>query len=436
MSTRAQSPGEDRGEAFGRPSIWRDFDVAALWAGIAAFIWYAMGTVPLHIAVSQQLGLTASQTSSWIFVVWASGAVSSVVLSVRYRQPLPITWTIPGLIYLGTLAGQFSYAEIVAANLVAGVLILVLGFLGVGARIMRWLPLPIVMGMFAGSILAYVTRMVSATVSDAAVAGTALAAYLLGRSLANPRIPPVGMAMVFGGIAVAVTGSYTPAPVAWSLPAVGLADMRFSASAVLAISLPMVVLAMGLGNVQGLGFLVSQGYRVPVNRVSVALGLGSIANALLGGHPAIVARTGVAILASPEAGPLQSRYWASVVAATLTILIAVAAAPVASLLGILPESFVFSLAGLAILSSFQDAMAKAFAERLSFGAITAFAVASTSFSMFGVTSAFWAIVAGLAVSLVAERAQILEHWGVERTREGQSGARRAVSSIHRGRPTA
>lgn len=420
MATRIQSVGEDREQSFPRPSIWRDFDIAAMWAGIAAFIWYAMGTVPLHIAVSQRLALTASQTSSWIFIVWATGAVSSVLLSVRYRQPLPITWTIPGLIYLGTLAGQFSYAEVVAANLVAGVLILALGFLGVGARIMRWLPLPIVMGMFAGSILAYVTRMVNATVSDIAVAGTALAAYLLGRFLANPRIPPVGMAMVFGGIAVMVTGSYTPAAIAWSLPTIAIPEMRFSFSAVLAISFPMVVLAMGLGNVQGLGFLVSQGYRVPVNRVSIALGLNSIVNALFGGHPAIVARTGVAILASPDAGALRSRYWASLVAAALTVLIAVAAAPVASLLGILPESFVFSLAGLAILSSFQDAMAKAFTERLPFGAITAFAVANASFSIFGITSAFWAIVAGIAVSLITERAQILAHWS-EKAPESSRG---------------
>ena len=82
----------------------------------------------------------------------------------------PVAWTIPGLVYLGTLAGQYSIAEIVGANLITGVLIIALGLLGVGARIMAWLPLPIVMGMFAGSILSYVTRLVTATVSDFAVA--------------------------------------------------------------------------------------------------------------------------------------------------------------------------------------------------------------------------------------------------------------------------
>ena len=419
MATQTQSRVTNHDRSTGRGSIWQDFSSTAMWAGLTAFIWYALGTVPLHIAVSQQLGLSAAHTSSWIFIVWISGAVSSVALSVSYRQPVPITWTIPGLIYLGTLADRFSYAELVAANLVAGVAILVLGLLGVGARIMKWLPLPIVMAMFAGSILGYVTRMVSATVGDIAVAGAAVLAYLVGRCIANPRVPPVGLAMIAGAIAVFLTDSYTPAAVAWTLPAVSVPEMRFSLSAIVAVSLPMVVLAMGLGNVQGLGFLKSQGYRVPVNRVTVVLGLNSIVNALFGGHPAIVARTGVAILASPEAGPVQTRYWACLIAATLTVLIAVAAAPVASLLGILPKSYIFALAGLAILSSFQDAMTKAFTDELRFGAVVAFAVAIVPFALFGITSAFWAIVAGLVASYAVERAQLVGYWRTNETTPGE-----------------
>ena len=89
----------------------RQLSWAAAWAGITAFVWYAFGAVPLHIGVSEQLGLTTAQTSSWIFIVWISGAVSTTAASLYFRQPIPITWTIPGLVYLGTLAGRFSFAE-------------------------------------------------------------------------------------------------------------------------------------------------------------------------------------------------------------------------------------------------------------------------------------------------------------------------------------
>jgi predicted benzoate:H+ symporter BenE len=114
---------EESVKALSWSSVARDFNAAALWAGLTTFIWFASGMVPLQMAVSEQLGLDAAQSSSWIFIVWLSAAVSPIVLSLRYRQPIPITWTIPGLAYLGTLAGHFTFAELAGANLMAGLLI-------------------------------------------------------------------------------------------------------------------------------------------------------------------------------------------------------------------------------------------------------------------------------------------------------------------------
>ena len=388
----------------------RDFNIAAFWSGITAFVWYAFGTVPLHIAVSGQLGLTTEQSSSWMFIVWFTGAIASIALSLRYRMPIPITWTIPGLVYLGALAGQYGFAEMVGANLMAGILIVLLGAIGVGERIMAWLPLPIVMGMFAGSILGYMTRMIAATVEDALVAGATVLAFLIGRAIASPRVPPLGVAVVAGGIAAYVSGGLGSASVAWTLPSVAMPDIAFTLSAFTGITVPMIVLAMGLGNVQGLGFLLAQGYRAPVTPITLIVGVNSVVNALFGGHAAIVARTGVAILAAPDAGPEKSRYWASLIAATLTIALAFAASPVMSLIGVLPKSYIFALAGLAILSALQDAFEKAFGDGLRFGALIAFGVAVTPFSIWGISSAFWAIIAGIGASLFVERAQILAFW--------------------------
>ncbi len=388
----------------------RDFNMAAVWAGLTAFVWYGFGALPLHLEVAGQLGLSASEASSWIFIIWFSGAITSIVLTLYYRLPIPITWTIPGLIYLGTLAGQFTFADLVGANLMAGAAILLLGAFGIGERIMAWLPLPIVMGMFGGSILVYVTRMVAASVEDVFVAGITLASYLVGRFIASPRVPPMGLAVIVGGMAVFVFGDTTTEVISWSLPDLAVPGMSFSLPAFVAVSLPMIVLAMGLGNVQGLGFLLSQGYRVPVTAVTVAVGLNSMVNSVLGGHPAAIARTGAAILAGPDAGPKQGRYWANLIAATLTISIALGAGTLTSLLAVLPRSFVVTLAGLAILASLQSALETAFGGKLRFGALAALAVAATPFSVFGITSAFWAILAGIAASFMAERGELLAYW--------------------------
>ena len=292
-------------------------------------------------------------------------------------------------------------------------MILILGLLDVGGRIMTWLPLPIIMGMFAGSIFGYVTRLVTVAVEDVLVAGPTVGGYLLGRLIGNPRLPPVGLAVLFGAIAILIGGQATPEAMSWSLPVLAVPNMAFSLSAIVAISLPLVVLTLGLGNVQGLGFLLGQGYKVPVNPISIVVGVNSVINSLLGGHPATVARTGSAILAGPDAGPESQRYWANLVAATLTMVIALAAGLVIRLLAVLPASYVFALAGLAIFASLQDAFEKAFGSNLRFGALVALAVAATPFSFLGITSALWAVVAGLAASMLAERGELLSHWREE-----------------------
>lgn len=390
--------------------IFRDFGMASVWAGLTAFVWYAFGALPLHLEVAGQLGLSATESSSWIFIIWLCGAATSITLSFYYRIPIPITWTIPGLIYLGTLAGQFTFAEIVGANIMAGAAIVLLGAFGIGKRIMAWLPLPIVMGMFGGSILVYVTRMVAACVEDVLVAGVTLASYLAGRFIASPRVPPMGLAVVVGGLAVFTFGGATPEVVSWSLPDLAVPGFSFTTSAFIAVSLPMIILAMGLGNVQGLGFLLAQEYRVPITTVTIATGLASLVNAVFGGHPATVARTGAAILAGPDAGPKEGRFWANVLASALTVSIALGAGTLTSLMAALPRTFVVTLAGLAIISSLQSAFESAFGGKLRFGSLTALVVAATPFAVFGITSAFWSLLAGIAASYMADRHDLFACW--------------------------
>jgi benzoate membrane transport protein len=385
-------------------------NAAVFSAGASAFLWYAFGALPLQLSVAAELGLDPARASSWISIVWISGAIASIAISLRYRQPIPITWTIPGLVLLGAVGGQFSAPEVAGACLAAGVALVALGIAGAGTQVMRWLPQPIVMGMFAGSIIGYVTRMVSATVEDFAVAGAVVAGYLVGRIVGSPRVPPVGIAALAGGAVVACLGIGQTPELQWSPPALAVPEMEFSASAVLALGVPLVVLVLGLGNVQGLGFLAAQGYRVPVNAVSVLAGIASVVNALFGGHPASVARAGVAMLASPETGPAERRYLAVVVSALLTLALAFAALPLALVLGALPKGYVVALAGVAILAALQDALERSFGGDMKFGALVALAVAATPFTVLGIGSAFWALLCGLAASAAAERAQLAAFW--------------------------
>jgi benzoate membrane transport protein len=386
-----------------------NLNIAAVSAGLTAFVFYTAAGVPLLITVAGRMGLDAAHTSSWFFIVFLSTASTSCALSLLYRQPLPINWSLPGLLYLSALAGQFSFPELVGANLMAGALIVLVGLLGISGRLVSLLPLPIALGMFCGSILSNLSELVAATADDVAIAGATVAGYLFGRLLARPTLPPVAMAALTGGIAMLLAQRTAPVELTWAAPLVLHPEAEFSVSSFVAISLPLVVLSVGLGNAQGVSFLVAQGYRVPANLLTVVVGLQSVVNALFGGHQAIVGRSGVAILASPEAGPVGGRYWASVIANVMLIPVAFAAVPIASLLPVVPHAYVTALAGLAILPSFQDSLVKALAGRLRFGATVAFVVAATPIAMGGIPSAFWAVLAGVLVSFVAERSELLSH---------------------------
>ena len=389
----------------------------AVSAGLAAVLFYAFAPLPLQVAVAADLGLSEADASRWIAVVWATGAVASIALSAAHRQPVAITWSVLGLVYLGALAGQFTFAELVGANLVAGVAILLLALLGVGERVMRLVPLPIVLGMFAGSILDYVIGAVAATAADGAVAGTAVAGYLVSRAAGARRVPPVGVAVLCGVAAVAATGGMGPIHGAWTAPALGMPAISLSATAILAVSPPLVVFALALGNVQGLGYMVAQGYRPPVKAVSLAVGLASIVNALAGGHQASVGRVTAAIVGGPDAGPAEGRWRASVISSVGALAIAAAAGPVVALVGALPASFVAVVCGLALVGPFQDSLGQSLDGPLRFGALTAFLVAATPFSVAGIGSTSWALVAGVTASLAVER----------------EGLRRAVPSGRRDR---
>jgi benzoate membrane transport protein len=393
---------------------------AAVGAGISAAVFFAFAPLPLQVAVAADMGLTAGAASRWILAVWATGAVASIVLSVRHRQPIVITWSVAGLLYLGSVAGDHTFAELVGANLVAGIAILILALLGVGERVMRLVPAPIVLAMFAGSVFEYVTGAFAAAAGDILVAGTALVAYFGVRALGMRRIHPLAFAAFAGTGAAVLAGRTEPLTGAFAAPSVGLPGISFSLDAILTVSPALVVFALALGNVQGLGYLSAQGYRVPVNAVSVAVGLASIVNAVLGGHQASVARATSAIVASPEAGPAEGRHVASVVAAAGALVIAAGAATVVALVGALPASLVAVVTGLAVLPSFQDSLERSLTASLRAGPLVAFLVAATPFEMAGVSSSSWALLAGAAVSLATEREALAQTQGASRSSSGRT----------------
>ena len=172
---------------------------------------------------------------------------------------------------------------------------------------MTWLPFPIVMGMFAGSILEYGTRRASGPVEVRPYAGTPARWRDSWAASAGPSASAtVGLAAVGGAIAISLRGNQPPSTSLWSVPALTVPQMSLGQPTSAAITPPMIVLSMGLRYVRGLRLL---SFRL---RMQAGCDPASVWQELLqrstrsSAAIAIVARTGVATLAAKEAGPAGS----------------------------------------------------------------------------------------------------------------------------------
>jgi benzoate membrane transport protein len=393
-----------------RRSLLKDLNSANVAAGVTAGLFYMFGAIPLFLSAAQRLNLSAAETTSWFFITFMTSAVSSLALSLVLRVPLPIGWSMPGLVFLATMGGQYSHGEMVGAFLAAGLLIIAFGALGVGDHLMRLLPLPIVMGMFAGNVLAYVTGVFTSLDGQPWFVGAAIAGYLISRAWGRIWLPPMFGAVVAGLVAAGVGGQINTAALHWSAPTVTAIRPEFDVGSLAALTIPLVVMAIGMGNVQGLGVLLAQGFKPPVAKVTALMGVTTLINAVFGGHVSSIQNNGAAILGGPDAGPREQRYVASAIASVIAIGLALCAATAGSLLGLLPPGLVPALAGLALISSMMDALHKATRTDLSMGAFFALMIAASGLTILGIGPAFWALVGGMLVSLVLERPALVAAW--------------------------
>ncbi|MCC6793245.1 MAG: benzoate/H(+) symporter BenE family transporter [Thermomicrobiales bacterium] len=391
-------------------ALLADINSENVAAGMTTGLFYAFGAIPVHLDAMSSLRLDASSASSWFFITFMTSAISSLILSLVFRMPLPVGWTMPGLIFLASSADHFTHAEMTGAVIATGIATIALGFLGIGERLMRWLPLPIVMGMFAGNVLSYVTGIFRQLEVQPTVVGATILGYLAARAARRVWCPPIVGSVVAGIGVAAITGQVQPSSFQWSAPIIEPVLPRFDPGSMLSLSVPLLVMATGIGNVQGFGVLSAQGYRPPVRLLTVWMGVTTLVNAAFGGHVSAIQHSGAALLGGAEAGPRDQRYMASVSASILAILLGLCAATAGTVMGILPPGLVPAIAGLALLTSLVDALGKTTRGDLTTGASFAFVIAASGVTLLGIGAPFWALIGGLGVSLILEHASLRTIW--------------------------
>ena len=376
---------------------------STLSSAIISTIFGCTGPCLVTIAASEAAGLTTAETVSWIFGIYVFGGLLGAIMSLYYKMPISGAFSIPGATLMGTALAGYSFQEAAGAFVIAGVIVLLLGVTGLIGKVMRWLPLPIVMGMIGGCMLKFGTQIVTGINTLPIVCGLAVLAFLL-----VPRIikgfPGVLAALVVGVIAAIATNSFAGevGELVYTPPM--LVVPQFNPNLILSCSLPLAALVVGAENAQAMGVLKAQGYNVPANAMTVASGIGGIISGLVGAHNANIAGPMTAICASEEAGPKEGRYAASFWNGVTFAAFGLVGSFTIAFVSFIPSELVNVLAGLAMLNVLIQAFNEGFGTlKYKTGAFFALCVGASGLSFLGIGSAFWALVAGVVVSAICDR---------------------------------
>jgi benzoate membrane transport protein len=374
------------------------FSPQALAAGVlAAFVGFA-SSFAVIIAGLTAVGASQAEAASGLMALSISMGVCAIVLSLKTRLPISIAWSTPGAALLATtgpVAGGFSAA--VGAFIVTGALIVVAGMWKPLGRAVAAIPSPLANAMLAGVLLGLCLAPVRAVAQLPALGLVIVVAWAVVARIKRLYAVPVAALLTIALIAATTHLAPNALGSLWPMPVV--VTPTFSLAAIIGIALPLFIVTMASQNIPGMAVLNANGYRPEAGRLFWSTGLFSLAAAPLGGHAVNLAAITAALCAGSDAHPdPQRRYWAAAVAGFVYILFGLVAGAATAFISASPPILIEAVAGLALLGAFGSALLAAMnapADREA--AVITFLVTASGLSFFGVSGAFWGLVAGGAV---------------------------------------
>jgi len=367
-------------------------------AAVAALVGYG-STIALVLSAAAALGASPAETGSWVFAVCLAKAIGSAVLSSWTRIPVVLAWSTPGAALIAGSVG-LTMAQGVGAFLLAAALMVLTGVIRPLARLIGAIPPSVAAGMLAGVLLPF---CLAVPVQAAAMPGLVLpiVAVFVAVRLWNPAFAV--LAALATGLVLALVSGTGVAGVAASLPALVFIRPEFSPAALIGLGVPVYLVTMASQNLPGFAVLRGAGYEPPVQKALTVTGLFSGIAALFGGHMVNMAAITAAICLADEVEPDRARRWkVGLVYGFFWLLLGLSGPLLLAGLAAVPPGLVATVVGLALAAPLIGALGQAFAvvdQR--FTATATLVVATSGVSAFHIGAAFWGLLAGLAVHLLA-----------------------------------
>ena len=222
--------------------LFKDCSLSAIVAGlIATMISYA-GPLVIIFHAAEAADLTHAQLSSWVWAVSMGSAVLGALLSLRYRVPVVIAWSIPGSALLVTALPQLGLEQAIGAYLLANLILLLIGVSGAFDRLIARLPGSIAAGMQAGILFSFGIEVFRALPVQPALVLAMFVTYLLMRRL-QPRYA-VAAVLCVGAAVTLLSGQLRSEALVLELASPQFITPHFSLAALFSLAVPMVLVAL------------------------------------------------------------------------------------------------------------------------------------------------------------------------------------------------
>jgi benzoate membrane transport protein len=375
----------------------KDVSFSALVAGFIAVLVGFTSSVAIVFQAAQSLGATAEQTTSWMWALGVGTGLTSIGLSLWYRQPVLTAWSTPGAALLASTHGV-TLASATGGFIISAVLITLAGASGLFERLMDRVPVAIAAALLAGVLTRFGLDAALAAHGDAWLVGAMALVFVLGRRF-WPRYAVPGV--LVAGIALAAAfGRISLAAVQWGWAKPVFVMPEFSLAAAMSVGLPLFIVTMASQNLPGVAAQRAAGVTAPVSPVIASTGLATLLLAPFGSFGLNLAAITAAICMGPEAHPdPKRRYIAPISAGVFYLLVGLGGGAVVGLMAAFPHALVVAVAGLALLGTIAGALSSALAvDKHRDAAALTFLVTLSGVNLAGIGAPFWGVVAG-AVAL-------------------------------------
>ncbi|KJR45574.1 Benzoate transport protein [Desulfosporosinus sp. I2] len=379
-----------------------DLDYRNISAGIASGLLAITGPPAIILEAASKGNFTTTQTILWMFSVYVFGGIFSILIPLYYRMPIVGAHSITGVAFLTTVTVQFTYSQLIGSYLMAGMVMLLIGYLGIFSRLLDYVPKQIIAVMLAGMIMKYMVIFITSLHQLPLIGGVSLLIYLMFSKF-RTRVPPMVAAIGIGMLLLLLTEPLNSPQLSMSFVVPTLQIPEFKVMSFISVSIPLALLILSNDAAVGIGALEQNDYHPPVNRVIALSGLFSILTSFFGGQSANVAGMMSAICSDKEAGPEEKRYMGAVVSGFIILLFGLFAWKLVPLIQILPKPFVSILVGFALLGVFGNSLSVGFSKpTMKISAAFTLIIAVSDMTIFNISAPVWSLVIGTFIARYVE----------------------------------